>query len=109
MKDDKSFTEQARRALDRHAEALDEATAARLAAMRRNALQARPRRAPWLPVAAVSALAASVLTVALLLQRDDSLPVGDPELLDIVASSEDAELIEELDFYQWLDSVESSG
>ena len=106
--DDKSFVDQIRQTLDRHADTLDEMTAVRLAAARRNALDCRPRRTHWLPVAALSALAASVLTVALLLNQDVSLPGDDPEALELVAQSEDLELIEDLDFYNWLDTTQAS-
>lgn len=106
--DDKPFVDQVRNTLDQHADALDEVTAARLAAARRNALEARPRRTHWLPVAALSAVAASILTVALLLNQDISLPGSDPDALELVAQSEDLELIEELDFYDWLDSTQAS-
>jgi len=108
MSDNKPFVDQVRHTLDRHADALDEVTAARLAAIRRNALGARPRRAHWFPVAAFSAVAASVLTVALLLNRGGDLPGIDPDALDLVAQSEDLELIEELDFYDWLDTTQAS-
>jgi len=79
---DKVFVDQVRQALDQHADALDEVTAARLAAARRKALDARPRHTHWLPVAALSALAASVLTVALLLNQDDGLQGVDADALE---------------------------
>ncbi len=106
--DDKPFVDQVRQTLDQHADALDEVTAARLAAARRNALDARPRRTHWLPVAALSAVAASVLTIALLLNQDSGLQSIDPEALELVAQSEDQELIEQLDFYDWLDATQAS-
>jgi len=107
MSDDKPFVDKVRQTLDQHADAVDEVTAARLAAIRRNALDARPRRTHWLPAAAWSAVAASVLTVALLLNQDADLPGMDLDVLELVAQSEDLELIEELDFYDWLDSTQA--
>ncbi len=109
MSDDKAFVDKVRKTLDDSADALDEITAARLAAARRNALAARPQRAHWLPAAAFSAVAASALTVALLLNQGTDLPGVDPEALELIAQSEDLELIEELDFYDWLDSTQASG
>ncbi len=106
--DDKQFVDQVRDTLDLHAGKLDEVTAARLAAARRNALDSRPRRTHWLPVAALSAIAASVLTVALLLNQDVGLPGDDPEALELVAQSDDLELVEDLDFYDWLDATQAS-
>ena len=106
--DDKPFVDQVKQTLDQHADALDELTSARLAAARRNALDVRPRRTHWLPVAVLSAVAASVLTVALLLNQDTGLQGIDPEALELVAQSEDLELIEEMDFYDWLDATQAS-
>ncbi|HHJ13345.1 MAG TPA: hypothetical protein ENJ79_03080 [Gammaproteobacteria bacterium] len=104
---DKAFVVHARRVLDAHAGSLDELTAARLAAARRRALDAAPARAPhWLPVAAFSALTACVLTLALLLNPESDLPLADPEVLEVIAQGEDIELIEELEFYQWLEVQE---
>ncbi len=108
MSDDKPFIDQVRQTLDDSAEAMDDITAARLAAARRNALDARPQRAHWWPVVAFSAVAASVLTVALLLNQELDLPGMDADALELMAQSEDLELIEELDFYDWLDSTQAS-
>jgi len=106
--DDRLFVEQIRQTLDRHAEVLDDVTAARLAAARRKALDARQPRRYGLPLVAVSALAASVLTVALLLNQDVGVQGLDADTLDQLAQSEDQELIEELDFYDWLDATQAS-
>ena len=106
--DDRLFVEQIRQTLDQHAEALDDVTAVRLAAVRRKALDARQQRRHWLPVVAFSALAASVLTVALLLNQDAGVQGLDADTLDQLAQSEDQELIEELDFYDWLDATQAS-
>ena len=108
MSDEKPFVDKVRQTLDQHADALDDVTAARLAAIRRNALDARPRRAHWLPAAALSAIAASVLTVAVLINRNADLPGIDMDALELIAESEDLELIEELDFYDWLDGTQAS-
>ena len=108
MSDDKQFVDKVRQTLDQHADAVDEVTAARLAAIRRNALDSRSRRPHWLPAAAWSAVAASVLTVALFLNQGTDLPGIDLDALELVAQSEDLELIEELDFYDWLDSTQAN-
>ncbi|HFD80114.1 MAG TPA: hypothetical protein ENK05_06970 [Gammaproteobacteria bacterium] len=103
---DRGLAEAARRQLDRHAEAVDELTAARLAALRRRALlQATPRRLPrWLPAAAVAA--AALLAVLLWMQPllRTTAPGGG---LELVASSEDLELIEDLEFYDWLEETQA--
>ncbi len=106
--DDRVFVEQVRQTLDRHAEALDEVTAARLAAARRKALKARQPRRYGLPVVAFSALAASILAVALFLNQDAGVQGLDADTLEQLAQSEDQELIENLDFYDWLDATQAS-
>jgi len=107
--DDKPFVERVRQTLDRHAGALDATTASRLAAARRHALAARPRRVHWLPVAAWSAVAASVLTVALLLNTNGGTEKVEPGALEMAAQLEDTELIEDLEFYNWLDATQERG
>lgn len=105
---EKAFLEQVQQHLDRDAENLDDLTAARLAALRRTALAQPTRRVPgWLPVGGVAAATATLLAVVLWNGTSgglNGLP-GDPALL---AQVEDLELIEELEFYAWLDEIEAN-
>ena len=102
------FIDEARRQLDRHADRVDELTSARLRAMRKTALEQKPRSVfKWLPATAVATVAAAVVAVVLWYQNpaDPSVFREDWEAL---ASSEELELIEELEFYDWLETTHSS-
>lgn len=106
--DENAFVEQIRRQLDSQAEQLDELTIARLRAARLRALaSAPPQRRLWLPAIGGATLAAALLAVVLW-QAPPELP-GPFEALDIVASSEELEMIEDLDFYDWLEATQTTG
>ena len=106
--DEKAFVGQIKQQLDQHADSLDELTSARLKAARLRALEAAPRaKKLWVP-AFGTATAAAVMLAVLLWQNPPDMP-GTFEELDIIASGEDLELIEELDFYDWLDATQTTG
>jgi len=93
-----------RQQLERHADALDEITLARLAAARKTAL-AQPERSPgrWVPLAGLAA-AAAVLLALLLVQQVRSPDAG----WEVLMAQDDIELIEDLDFYAWLEATQPS-
>jgi len=102
-----AFAEKVKQELDRHADAVDELTAARLQAMRKTALSGAVRTGfSWLPATGLVAAAALVAVLVLNLVPGDinGLP-GDTELL---SQMEDLELFEELEFYAWLEATQSS-
>ncbi len=107
-REDEAFIDAVKQHLDRHADDLDELTSARLQAIRRRALDENKRPAlGWLPLGGLATAAVALLAVAIWTFAPpvtDGLP-GDPELL---AQAEDLELIEELDFYVWLEEIESN-
>jgi hypothetical protein len=94
--------------LDVDSAALDAAITARLEQARTHALQPSIRRRSW---AAVSAVAAVVLVAALPLSqklRHDATTVSPVSNVDLDVSElepwqEDAELLDDLDFYTWLE------
>jgi len=103
---DPLFVAQVKRQLDAHAERLDDLTAARLSAARRRALQQReraPRR--WLPVAGLATAAAMVLAVLVLMRPTQPQDPG----WELWVAQDDAEVIEELDFYAWLEATQPNG
>ena len=108
QQDENEFVEQVKQQLDQQADQLDELTAAKLKAARLRALEAasRPRKL-WVP-AFGTATAAAVMLAVLLWQSPSELP-GPFEELDIIASGEDLELIEDMDFYDWLDATQATG
>jgi len=102
---DKALVEDIRQRLAQHADAVDEFTAARLAAARARALaQPSPSRARhWLALTGMGVAAAVLLAVLVVHQAPR--PDGDWELL---MSADDMDLVEELDFYAWLEATQSS-
>lgn len=89
----------------------DELLNARLRAIRLKALE-RARRGPvratdrFVPAATVAA--ALLLAITFSLQRAERTP-DEPALFDLLADSQDLELIEDLEFYEWLDRDEHAG
>ena len=105
--DDKHFVQQVKAHLDQHADDIDELTVARLRAARMQALEHQPRRArSWLPMTGLATAAAAVLAV-LLWQQGGGLPAGE-DAWEILASGEDLELIEEWEFYDWLEDIQAN-
>jgi anti-sigma-K factor RskA len=98
--------------LDQSAEDLDARTRSRLTQARHAALEElrRSRRSPvwrWAPVAAMAAVAAVMIAMPV---RDGSRQESPTLLLedfDLVADSENLELLQDVEFYAWLD--ESDG
>ncbi len=99
--------------LEADAQELDEATRERLRSARLRALaqlDETPRRAArWrLPAGAVAASLA--LLAVLVVVRDDDAPdvapavVADVDDLELLYADEDLELLEELEFFRWLDA-----
>lgn len=100
----------ARQQLQQHANKLDDITGARLRAARKRALAATPARSQplWLP----AGLAASTVAALLALTLWQGEPLVNPDPLngdwEQIATSDDLELIEQLEFYEWLESLEHS-
>lgn len=106
--DDTAFLRQVKQHLDQHADDIDELTLARLRSMRKTALDRSTRgKRRWLPVTGFATAAAALLAVLIWQQglNHSSLSAGDWELL---ASGEELELIEDWEFYAWLEEVQSN-
>ena len=102
------FVDRVRQHLDQHAEQVDELTSARLKAMRKTALQQKPGWSfNWLPLTAMTSAAAAILAVAIWYQNPAD-PTVFSEEWEALASSEELELIEDLEFYDWLETTYSS-
>ena len=97
------------RALDQDAEALDELRRARLRAARLNALEAAAGRAQaFTRLAPAAAFAAALILVVVALRT----PLDVAELavdFETVLYEEDIELIEDLEFFEWLESRDYAG
>lgn len=92
-----------RRKLDADVDALRPDTTGRLAACRRAALSRQVRRPRFAPAVA---FAASTAVLAIMLAAPDGAqPWLEPDTaaFDFVLAESELELIEDLDFYRWLD------
>ncbi len=111
------FARTASELLRRSAEDIDGATASRLNRVRQAALEQLPNRrraSHWL-VPAVSAAAVGALAVGLWLNPsvDRDLPVPGPAAgltaddMDLLLAADSLEMLEDLEFYAWLDADRS--
>lgn len=109
----KDLEHEIKRVLDNSADELDAATLSRLNQARQRALAEQDRRTNrltgWLPAGNVarysfaSVAAVAVLSAVLLSQTGRNLPTpGNVTDLEIMASREKLEMVEQLEFYQWL-------
>ena len=104
---DDDMIEKIRTTLDHANDVLDPEVTARLARARQNAVAAIPQRISPALWSRRLALAASVLVVVggvyvWMTNSSSVMPVGDEMVL--LSSGEDFELIQDLDFYRWLES-----
>lgn len=106
---DENITRQAKEAFDRSVDGLDAATLSRLNRGRQAALAeaSRPREA-WLRWIPATGLAAAMVLAVMVLQSPAEIdamtaPAGD---LEILLGEESIEMLEDLEFYSWLDSEE---
>ena len=101
---EKTFLTTIRQQLDDDVARMDELTVARLTAARKQAIAASPRIRRMRLITGL-ATAACVLLVVALLQK----PIGLQHQFDklgAIATIEDVELIEDLDFYDWLETAQ---
>lgn len=109
-KTDRNIARQLAAALDARADGLDASTRSRLNRARQAALAAAPTRrriGPWLAGAGVAA--AAVLATVLWLGQPAPVPLPGEVLsgLGIEVFEDDLELVEDLDFYEWLEQAET--
>ncbi len=105
-----TFSKQAKASFDESVEQLDAATLSRLNRARHTALAEvhRPTRqwSHWIPATGV---AAAVLVAVMVLQNpagiDEPLPAAVADL-EILLGEDSIEMLEDLEFYSWLDVVE---
>ena len=105
-KDDR-LEKQAKEAFDRSVDGLDAATLSRLNRARQAALDERARStALWLRWAPATGVAAAVVIALVTLQGpgdSDIMPAASADL-EILFGEESIEMLEELEFYSWLDA-----
>jgi len=112
-RDDQEFVKDIVRTLDASADRMELRTQARVLQIRRHALEAasaKPSQFPLLPRwVKIGAVAAAMTVVALVIVRYPAPFSGGQqskiEELEIVATGEPVDFIEELEFYKWLEKV----
>lgn len=108
---DQEFIASAKQVLDRSLEDIDAHTLSRLRQARHRAIESAPTRVPpfvWAGGVA-TAFAALVLAAVLLFPSGAPSPVPTLEDVEILASSEDLDFYDELEFYHWLADAEFAG
>lgn len=104
--DQEKFEQQIKQRLDQHVEGMDGETLSRLRQARTKALEAKKPTFHWQPFGGAVALASVVaLTVSIWLVQ----PTGDLEAtalddIEMLASSEEPEFYEDVEFYYWLET-----
>ncbi len=106
-----AFEKRAKQLFDDSVDGLDAATLSRLNQARHAAIEASPRRLPpllrWAPVGGLATAAA----VALLLFQSPAViePPADASTVDmeILLSEDNLEMLEDLEFYEWIDLAEA--
>ena len=113
----KKQLERLTQALDQSTQDLDGSTLSKLTQARHAAVAAAgsPRRARWPAVAVLGGSTAALGLVALMMTSQLSTTPAAPENLDAVAdfellaaSSDDLEMLEDLEFFEWLGSTDLS-
>ena len=112
LENNSGLEERARTALDQRAASLDAHTLSRLRRARARAVQQRPGWKEWLHLPSwVSAGGLAAATVATLLFSIWLIPPGETDIpetgladLEILASGDELELYDDLEFYHWLET-----
>ena len=109
---DDTFANDAKALFDESVDRLDAATLSTLNRSRHRALEARSARTvDWMRWAPVTGVAVVALVVALMMQPEtatvDALPASVTEM-DILLGDESIEMLEDLEFYAWIDELEAN-
>lgn len=110
---DANFERRARKLFDESVQQLDAHTRSRLAEARHRAVDVRSEqphvRPYWIPVAGVAAAAAAAVAIMPAIDRERELPGSFTAAEDMVLllNAEDLELLEDMDFYEWMDEARS--
>ncbi|MCW8944638.1 MAG: DUF3619 family protein [Sedimenticola sp.] len=99
------FEQQLASALDKSVDNLDELTCSRLAAARKRALSKTEPKWYWSLPTGLATAATTVLVVTLwVTSPGDQLPDTPLDDLELLTTTDSLELLEELEFYQWLET-----
>jgi len=109
MTDKQEFETFANQKLNETVEYIDHTTATRLSVMRHEAIASITyRQQNWLMLASLGAAMAALMLVWMIPQQDNHSPdlvmqEGAMEDIDLLASDIELELLENIEFYQWLE------
>ena len=111
MTDEDHWLEPVRAELLNSVDNIDAATTDRLAQIRQQALALAPARRWPRYVFPVAALATGCLVLALTLNLRQPQPVENEMIndLDLITATESLDLIEDLEFYEWLEDYDLPG
>lgn len=116
--DNDEMLQQVRRALDDSVDNLDEVTRARLQAARKRAVENAGRRTEWLtwlrtgpsvalPVGAVAMVLVAIVSFQVL-RPPSTITATDAEVLEMLATVDDLDVLQDMEFYEWLESHEAT-
>ena len=120
-KGEQAFFERVRRTLDESVDQLDFDTLGRLEIARRRALSeaAKPGKRWWrplgferdwlVPAGAFASIVATVLALTLMVSDPGGQSLEVLDDIELLTAGEDLELLENLEFYQWLPDLEQTG
>ncbi len=104
------FTNKAKQLFDDSVDGLDAETLSRLNRNRQAALEsATGSRSAWVTWAPASGLAAAAVLAVVVMQSPQQIeapPGGDVTDFEILMSEDSLEMLEELEFFDWMDSLE---
>jgi len=113
MTEKHDFDAFAREQLEETVDGMDGSTRSRLASMRHEAMDSlHTRRRGWLlPVSALTAMTAVALLVWMAPQQQSPVDVDTAAMedMDLLASDVEMDLLENVEFYQWLEDNEHAG
>jgi len=111
LANDSKTTNTVKQVLDTGADELDSATLARLRQVRKEALQQSPVLGVrwWMPMSALGASAAAILLATWLTTTiAPQAHVDGIEDIELLASADNTDLYEQMDFYEWLESQQGN-
>lgn len=112
--DEKKVFHLAKKALDSYTESLEAETLTKIGSVRRQALNGVNRSMPWYAswrALAGGGIAAAALALILTVRMDplsELDPIRITEDIELLASGEELDFIDQLEFYQWLEEEKSA-
>ena len=108
IENEQKWLEKARDVLESNIGRIDAETQSKLTRIRNQALEHKAGRKPYLYGLPVAALATACLVLAIVVNMPEQQSQQEELLddLDLITTSESLDLIEELEFYEWLEDYD---